>query len=298
MRPQGWLEVADKRPGGRVCEFIGTEQGQNASPMTPERLDDIPTRLLQRLDAIAQSLQHRGDALALIGLGSAGRERERLDAFSDLDFFVVARPGRKGRHLADLDWLAAARPLEWQLRNTRDGYKAMMDDGILCEFAVFEPDELREATFAAGRIVWCVDGFDAALAQPRAAPAASAPATEEWLVGEALSCLYVGLQRWRRGEKLSAARFVQGYALDRLVELATRTVVRQEGIDADPFNAERRLETRLPQLAGELPALVPGYARTPAAALALLDALAGRSALAAGPMADRVRSLARAALEE
>jgi len=252
-----------------------------------------PTRLLQRLDAIAQSLNDRGDALALIGLGSVGRERDRLDEFSDLDFFVVARPGRKAGHLADLGWLADAHPLEWQLRNTRDGYKAMMSDGILCEFAVFEPDELRDATFAPGRVVWSIDGFDAALAEPRAKPPSPAPATEEWLVGEALSCLYVGLQRWGRGEKLSAARFVQNYALDRLVELAARTDACQDGVAADPFNADRRLEARHPKLAEELPALAPGYAHTPAAALALLDALARRSAFATGPMAARVRALAR-----
>jgi len=261
--------------------------------MPSNRPLDVPTRLLQRLDAIGQSLQAGDDAVALIGLGSVGRERERLDAFSDLDFFVVAKPGHKARLLADLGWLAGAHALEWQLRNTRDGFKAMMADGILCEFAVFEPDELRDAAFAPGHVVWRADGVDDAIATPRRAFAAPEPATEEWLVGEALSCLYVGLQRWSRGEKLSAARFVQSHALDRLVELDARAGVRADGGPADPFNHDRRLETRQPRLAEELPALVPGYAQTPAAALALLDALARRSALAAGPMADRVRALAR-----
>jgi hypothetical protein len=263
--------------------------------MTSDRPFDFPSRLLQRLDAIGQSLQAGGHAVALIGLGSVGLERERLDAFSDLDFFVVAKPGHKARLLAGLDWLAAAHALEWQFRNTRDGFKAMMADGILCEFAVFEPDELRDAAFAPGRVVWRADGVDDALAAPRRVSAPPEPATEDWIVGEALSCLYVGLQRWGRGEKLSAARFVQNYALDRLIELDARAGVRADGGAADPFNHDRRLETRQPRLAEELPALVPGYAHTPAAALALLDALARRSALAAGPMADRVRVLARRA---
>jgi hypothetical protein len=263
--------------------------------MPSNRPLDVPTHLLQRLDAIGQSLQAGEDAIALIGLGSVGLERERLDAFSDLDFFVVARPGRKARLLADLGWLAGAHALEWQVRNTRDGFKAMMADGILCEFAVFEPDELRDAAFAPGRLVWHAGGVDDAIAAPQRASAPAEPATEEWIVGEALSCLYVGLQRWARGEKLSAARFVQNYALDRLIELDARTGVRADGGAADPFNHDRRLETRQPGLAEELPALVPGYAQTPAAALALLDALARRSALTAGPMADRVRALAHEA---
>jgi lincosamide nucleotidyltransferase len=110
-------------------------------------------------------------------------------------------------------------------------------------------------------------------------------------VGEALSCLLVGLQRWHRGEKLSAARFVQGHALDRLLELqALRDSAAAAG--ADPFNRERRLETRHPALAAELPALVPGYAHTPQAALAMLQALAQRGAVLAPAITERIQALA------
>jgi hypothetical protein len=38
------------------------------------------------------------------------------------------------------------------------------------------------------------------------------PPTVEWLLGEALTCLYVGLCRYHRGEKLSAQLFIQHYA--------------------------------------------------------------------------------------
>jgi hypothetical protein len=85
------------------------------------------------------------------------------------------------------------------------------------------------------------------------------------------------MQRWLRGEKLSAARFVQGHALDRLIELDDSLA---EGADAaagvDPFTRERRLEQRRPELARELPQLAPGYLATPQAALAMLAALERR----------------------
>jgi lincosamide nucleotidyltransferase len=111
-------------------------------------------------------------------------------------------------------------------------------------------------------------------------------------VGEALSCLLVGLQRWHRGERLSAARFVQGHALDRLLELdALRHPAAAAG--ADPFNRERRLEARCPSLAAELPALVPGYGHTPQAALAMLQALAQRGAMLAPAITERIRTLAQ-----
>ncbi len=56
-----------------------------------------PLQLLQRLDAIGASLRASGLARALLALGSVGAETERLDEYSDLDFFVIAAPSMKQR---------------------------------------------------------------------------------------------------------------------------------------------------------------------------------------------------------
>ncbi|MCM2317381.1 MAG: hypothetical protein NDJ92_19710, partial [Thermoanaerobaculia bacterium] len=69
--------------------------------------------LLSRLDAIGASLARRGDALALLGLGSVGVETGRIDDFSDLDFFAIVEPGSKPRYLADLGWLSDVAELAW-----------------------------------------------------------------------------------------------------------------------------------------------------------------------------------------
>lgn len=256
-------------------------------------MSDAPTPrdLLLRLQAIGHALRDSGHALALIGLGSVGQETARLDAFSDLDFFAIVEPGHKARYIDSLDWLAAAHPIAWHFQNTVDGHKALMADGIFCEFAVFEPQELAQIPFAPGRVVWKRERVDDDIAVPRKALPPAEPPGEAWIVGEALSCLFVGLQRWHRGEKLSAARFVQGHALDRLLELdALRHPAAAAG--ADPFNRERRLEARRPALAAELPALVPGYEGTPQAALALLEALAARGAALNPAIVTRIRELA------
>jgi hypothetical protein len=251
-------------------------------------MDTAAQRLLDRLDAIAGALQRRAEPLALIALGSVGRETARLDAWSDLDFFVVAQPGAKARFIDDLGWLAEAQPLAWHFRNTANGHKALMDDGVFCEFAVFEPAELDAVPYAPGRVVWAREGVDAAIATP--ARALPRPTTDEtWIVGEALACLIVGLARWRRGEKLAAMRMVQGHALDRVIELdALRT--RPPG--GDPFNAERRLEQRQPALAAALAQLAPGYEHTPAAARAVLRALRERGALLDAAAVARIEALA------
>jgi hypothetical protein len=110
--------------------------------------------LLQRLEDIGQSLAHSGRGLALLGLGSVGKELDRLDEYSDLDFFAIVQPGRKADFINDLSWLSAVQPIAYAFLNTPDGHKVLFEDGIFAEFAVFEPDDLTSIPFAVGRIVW------------------------------------------------------------------------------------------------------------------------------------------------
>ena len=240
-----------------------------------------PVTLLERLDAIGAALRDSGHALALLGLGSVGLERDRLDRHSDLDFFAIVERGHKARYLDNLDWLAASHPLVWHYRNTIDGYKALMRDGVFCEFAVFEPQELEAIPFAQGRVVWKRADVDDTIAVPRKPVPDGALPDEEWIVGEVLGLLFVGMQRWRRGEKLSAGRLVQVHALDRLIELdALRARERGEtnATNRDPFGRERRIEQASPLLARELAALMPGYEATPQAVRAIVVALERRGA--------------------
>jgi hypothetical protein len=227
--------------------------------------------LLSRLDALAAALARRDDALALLALGSVGRETERIDRWSDLDFFVLVREGAKPRYLERLDWLAEAHSLAWHYRNTADGHKALMDDGVFCEFAVFEVRELENIPYSPGRFVWRRDEVDPALAAPRRA--LPCPSDEAWLIGEALSNLLIGLQRNARGEHLAAMRLIQVFALDRMLELRERRVEAAAQVARDPFNIDRRIEQRQAGARERLPKLAPGYAHNAAAALAILAEL-------------------------
>jgi hypothetical protein len=260
-------------------------------------LDPVPAdpvqRLHQRIAAIGESLAARDDALALLALGSIGRETDRLDAWSDLDFFAIVATGAKAGYLsADLAWLAAAHPIAWAFRNTADGYKVLMADGVFCEFAVFEPAELARVPYAAGRWVWRRDTVDETWSAPTVP--LPVPGGRDWRVGEALSNLIIGLQRHARGETLAAMRMVQVYAVDRVLELldeAHRAEAGPGGVARDPFSVDRRVEQRLGSRVGALPEWTPGYGGTCSAALALLRALEDLAEVPA-PVADRIRTLA------
>lgn len=256
-------------------------------PITPQILQD-------RLASLARQLAARDDALALLALGSVGVETSRLDAWSDLDFFVIVRDGAKSMYLENLGWLAVAHPLVWHFRNTVDGHKALMADGVFCEFAVFEMHELHRIPYAPGRFVWRRGEVDPALASARQ----PLPARHDgaWLVGEALSNLMVGLQRLARGEKLAAMRMIQVHALDRVLEFLE---IQAPGPDdscpaRDAFNVDRRIEARSPRAALGLPVWAGGYEQSAPAALALLAVLEAHGAVPAA-VAGHIRLLAEMA---
>jgi hypothetical protein len=230
--------------------------------------------LLKRLDDIAHSLARSGHALALIGLGSVGLELDRLDQYSDLDFFVVVEEGYKRAYISSLQWLSDVYPVVYSFLNTDDGYKLLFEDGVICEFAVFELDELKNIRFAPGRIVWKREDVPDTVSQPVSKPASHARRTKEWLLGEALTNLYVGLNRDKRGEKLSGTRFIQGYAVDRCLELV-EYIGEAKKAHRDPFVNERRFEQRFPVLATQVSTWMQGYERNRESALAILTFLEG-----------------------
>jgi lincosamide nucleotidyltransferase B/F len=231
-----------------------------------------PRELLDRLDAIGRPLEQSGHALALIGMGSVGNETARLDSYSDLDFFAIVESGYKDHYIAHLDWLSTVCPVAFYFQNTADGFKLLFEDGIFCEFAVFEQHELQTIPIGAGRVIWKRPEIQDAEMMPAPIIPAKTHTDQQYLVGEALTNLFVGLGRFHRGEKLSAQRFIQQYAVNRILELANGIETERDG-SKDPFATERRIEQRFPRLAQELPHFVQGYDRSPESGLAILEFL-------------------------
>lgn len=253
---------------------------------------DARAHLEHRLEAIAASLATRPEALGLLALGSVGRAWDRVDAGSDLDFFVLVQPAFKQRCIEHLDWLEAAHPVVWHFRNTADGHKALMVDGVFCEFAVFSPEELADIPYAPGRFVWRRPEVEAGLASPQR-PLPTVP-DRDWLIGELLSNLMVGLQRLARGEVLAATRLVQVHALDRLLELEEQLRQDVDLRSRDPFQVERRIERRLPGVEELLREAAGGYMHTLQAAQRILAQAESRVPLPA-PAVARIRALWAAA---
>lgn len=234
---------------------------------------DPKAHLLQRLDEIGKSLETKDGALLLLGLGSVGIETDRLDEYSDLDFYVIVGKGFKSRFIERLDWLEEVHPLAYQFRNADVGHKILFEDAVYGEFAVFEEDEMANVAYAGGRIVWSNSSYRS---MERVNPDGQTPvlrkAALDHPLNEALTNLYVGLGRYLRGEKLSATRFVQGYAVDSILSVL-HLLESEVDYFPDPFGNERRMEIRFPRFAQIIRSMIQGYDRVPESAICLLNYL-------------------------
>lgn len=229
--------------------------------------------LLQRLGEIGKSLECKGGALLLLGLGSVGVETERLDEYSDLDFFVIVEPGKKNRYIDRLDWLEDIHPLAYSFKNSDVGYKVLFEDGIFVEYAVFEEGELANASYTGGRVIWKDPMYDnTGITQSSNRIPSLKRDDLDFPLNEALTNLYVGLGRYARGERLSATRFIQGYAIDRILSVLH---LLEPEVDCfpDPFGNERRLEKRYPRFAEIIGGMIQGYDHVPESALCILNFL-------------------------
>jgi len=226
-------------------------------------------KLLRRLDDIGSYLANCEDTLGLLGLGSVGIEINRLDQYSDLDFFLIVKKGSKSKYLDSLFWLSDVYPLVYSFRNTVDGYKILFADGIYGEFAVFEEAEMENISYSEGR--WIFKKSDCTMSNVQKMPFNSLQSSRtDYAINELLTNLLVGLQRYRRGEKLAAQRMIEVHALEKLLSVLPTIYIEERGYP-DKFNLERRIEFRFPVFANHLPLFVQGIENIPASASHLLD---------------------------
>ena len=199
-------------------------------------------KVLNRMEQLADHVANIKEVRCLLGLGSIS-SHDRLDDFSDIDFFLIVENGHKKRFMDKLDWLEV-KPLVYTFQNTKDGYKAMYHDGIFAEFAIFDEEEMKTARFTGGKVFYQKDDFDLDLIKPKFEPK-HREVDVNFNVNEALTNLYIGLLRDLRGEKSSAMSFIQSYAYGLSVELFPK-VFDEETLEVDPYVFERRIEARFP----------------------------------------------------
>lgn len=230
--------------------------------------------------------------LGLVVVGSTAERDYAPDRWSDHDFFVVASPGSQESFRSDLGWLPRSEEIALSFRETAHGVKVVLRDGHVLEFAVFDPEELALARVNRYRVLFdrerIGERLERVVQATRSSPDLVVPG-DDWLTGQFLTALLVGVARHHRGERLSGRQLVANQGVMYLVRLFTKHVGSPSAALLDGLDPLRRFELAYPAPGARLSAIQS--LDTPAAARALLDfAVAELPQLFAAGAVDAVRS--------
>ena len=213
---------------------------------------ELKLQILQEtLEILSKAARNSPHTIALIGAGSAGAEIARMDQYSDIDFFLIVEDGFSSGFINDNSWFGRDLSIVFAFRDTDHGNKALLENGVFLEFAIFTEAELAQNGIPGLRTIWSQSGFSL----PDLSEKQPAVREVSYYVDQALSNLLVGALRLCRGERLAALAMIERYALTNL--LAAYSVKNNLTIQ-DPFNIERRAEQAL---GVDFAALVQGYER-------------------------------------
>jgi len=208
----------------------------------------------ERLNCI---LQQHDQVIGLVAVGSMAERNYLPDEWSDHDFYIITHPGQQNYYRSNYDWLPDPGEIAWVFPETEHGVKVIYRDGHLVEYAVFDLQELNVAKANRFRVLIDKGGVQQAMAAVASATIEwSTKSTDQYLAGQFLTNLLVGIGRYRRGERMSAHKFIKGSAPGYLVTLFSRHVCSADPNLVDNIDSTRRFERTHPELGRELERLM------------------------------------------
>jgi hypothetical protein len=205
-------------------------------------------------DRLAANAQEHADVLGLVLVGSAA-DTNRVDEWSDHDFFLVVKPGLGEVFRNDLSWLPDAGDVIVAARETAHGLKVVYRNGHVLEFAVFEDAELELASVN----YWAVPVDKTNISERVRAiesRTVGVPFDEasEW--GLFLALILIGVGRARRGEILIAGQAIRSYYLKHVVGFVRDRLPVAAGTEGleDNLDRFRRFEKQYPAEAARIEA--------------------------------------------
>ena len=227
------------------------------------------TQFQQFTETLQHTLSADDRVRALVGIGSLAQP-ERVDRWSDHDFWVITTVEGQAHFLTDLSWLPDHSAITLALRPAPEYYTVLYATGHIAEFAVFALTDLARGQLDRYRMLFDKNDIrtqiQAVYERTQGKQQTADPARA---IGHFLVTLCTGAARDARGERLSAHKYIFQYALDDLLALITQHIPAQQSDLHDRFDPRRRFEQAYSDLSM---LLTPLLTFTPtAAALHLLD---------------------------
>lgn len=229
------------------------------------------TQFQKFTDTLQHTLSADDRVRALVGIGSLAQP-ERVDRWSDHDFWVITTAEGQAHFLNDLSWLPDHSAIALALRPAPEYYTILYTTGHIAEFAVFALTDLARGQLDRYRMLFDKSDIraqiQAVFERTQARQQTTDPART---IGHFLVALCTGAARDARGERLSAHTYIFQYALDDLLTVITQHIPAQQPELLDRFDPRRRFEQAYPDISA---LLEPIHTFTPTAAALHLLALA------------------------
>jgi hypothetical protein len=173
-------------------------------------------------------------------------ETERVDEWSDHDFFVITESNDQEPLRRDLSWLPNSEEIAFWFRETEHGLKVVYRSGEVLEFAIFDCDELRGCTVNHHRLAYGNEEVQSALSTATSRLPDAVVGDDLADFRHFLSVLVIQVGRARRGELLTAGQGIRGTAATALLKVLTRRLPYDRQLDK--LDVSRRFEFAHPEI--------------------------------------------------
>ena len=214
-------------------------------------------------ERLRASLESVPKVIGLVTLGSTADPTFR-DEWSDHDFWVITEPGAQRSLIEDLSWLPDYHNILFEISH-RNGKTILFRNRHKVEFAVFDASEVSSGKIERYRILVDRDQVAELIANVHRETHGQTRLRPEALENLCF-VIWSAVGMYARGEVLHARQYIDGFAINQLLNLLYSETSDERRDALDP---RRRLELRAPELGSELLEL---YSKpVPDAALHLLE---------------------------
>lgn len=196
-------------------------------------------------ESLTNSCVQHPKIIGLVLVGSTA-ETDRVDEWSDHDFFVVTEDSEQESLRRDLSWLPDSESIAFWFRETEHGLKVVYNSGSILEFAIFDCDELRTCMVNHHQLAYGNDEVTKALMAASNRLPANVIGDDLADFRNFLSVLIIQVGRARRGEVLTAGQGIRGTATTALLKVLTRRLPQDHRLDT--LDVSRRFELVHPEI--------------------------------------------------
>ena len=207
--------------------------------------EDTLSRFLDYSRSLTEACLAHPEIIGLVLVGSAA-ETERVDKWSDHDFFVITPSGSQDLLRTNLNWLPNSESIAFSFKETLHGLKVVYESGAVLEFAVFDCAELQTCDVNHHYLAYGNEEVAQALesATNRKVEVSGTNNLKDFRLF--LSLLIIGVGRSRRGEILAAGENIRSTATYALLKVFTQQLGKNPQLDR--LDARRRFESVHPEI--------------------------------------------------